>query len=175
MEQFDNIKCFTPIIDHDCEILILGSMPGVKSRENNFYYSNPTNRFWKILSAIYEEDFVNADRCEKTKLLLKKHIALFDVYSSCEMKKENSSLDSNIVNQKFNDIESIIKGTKISKIFITSKKAYKEFVKKFDRTFSNLKIEIVNLPSPSSANRSKYKTDDDMIKVWKETILNKSE
>ena len=97
------------------------------------------------------------------------------MYSSCEMKKENSSLDSNIVNQKFNDIESIIKGTKISKIFITSKKAYKEFVKKFDRTFSNLKIEIVNLPSPSSANRSKYKTDDDMIKVWKETILNKSE
>ena len=174
MKDFDDIECFEPIIDRDCEILILGSIPGVKSRENNFYYSNPTNRFWKILTVIYKDDFANAKNNEKIKLLLKNHIALFDVYASCEMKKENSSLDSNIINQKFNDIESVIMETKISRIFITSKRAYEDFIKKFGKRFLDLKIDIINLPSPSSANRRKYKTDEDMIKVWKEIILKES-
>ena len=171
MIKNEHIKCFSPIIDNNCEILILGSMPSVKSRENNFYYSNPTNRFWKILSALYKEDFINASPEEKTKLLLNNHIALFDVYASCEMKKEHSSLDSNIVNQKFNNIPKLIQGTNITKIYITSKKAHKDFIKHFDKIFSILKIEIINLPSPSSANRSTYKTDDDLIKIWKELIL----
>lgn len=167
----NNIKCFEPIIDNNCEILILGSMPSIKSRTNNFYYSNPTNRFWKILTAIFKDDFMNADKIQKIQLLLKNHIALFDVYSSCKMRKENSSLDSDIVNPQFNDIPSLITGTKINKIFITSKKAYIDFNKKFNNLFSKLKIEIINLPSPSSANRSKYKSDSEIINAWKEIIL----
>ena len=105
-------------------------------------------------------------------MLLKNHIALFDVYASCEMKKENSSLDSHIKNQRFNDIPELIKGTEIKKIYITSKKAYKEFMLRFNKVFSELKIDIISLPSPSGANRREYKTDDDIINRWKELILN---
>lgn len=58
----ENIKHpFEPIIDKDCNILILGSFPSIKSRENKFYYMHPQNRFYKLLSKIYNEDFVNAD------------------------------------------------------------------------------------------------------------------
>lgn len=154
------IFCFEPIIDNECKMLFLGSMPSKKSRENNFYYSNPTNRFWKILSIIFCEDFIHADNKSKKQLLLKHNIAVFDVYKSCKMKKEESSLDSNICNQEINDIPELIKGTKISKIFITSKKAYNDFIKHF-----KLNIPVINLPSPSSANRSKYKTDDELIDI----------
>ena len=167
----EKLLCLKPIINNDCEILILGSIPSIKSRQCNFYYSNPTNRFWKILSSIFNEDFVNINNDLKTKLLLSHHIAIFDIYSSCEMKKESSSLDSNIINQKFNDIPNLVKGTNITKIYITSKKAYKEFIKRFGDIFELLKIKIISLPSPSSANRREYKTDDDIIKVWKELIL----
>lgn len=172
MEEKEILKCFKPVINNDCEILILGSMPSKISRENDFYYSNPTNRFWKILSNIYNEDFVNSNKEQKIELLLKNHIALYDVYSSCKMKKDGSSLDSNIIEQKFNDIPLLITNTKISKIFITSKKAYLEFLKQFENYFKNNKIEILNLPSPSSANRSVYKTDNELINQWQNLIKN---
>lgn len=166
----NTIYGFEPIINKNCKILFLGSMPSKKSRENNFYYSNPTNRFWKILSSIFNEDFINAGNKNKKELLFKHNIALYDVYKSCEMKKLDSSLDSNIYNQKLNDIPNLIKNTNITKIFITSKKAYLDFLKHFKNEFTNTKIEITNLPSPSSANRSKYKTDEELIKVWAELI-----
>ncbi len=167
----NSIFCFKPILNENSEMLILGSMPSKKSRENNFYYSNPTNRFWKILSSIFYEDFLNANNEEKINLLYKHKIALFDVYKSCEMKKANSSLDSNIINQQFNNIPKLIENTKINKVFITSKKAYNEFIKHFGGYLKKLNVSVINLPSPSSANRSKYKTDDELILVWKKLIL----
>lgn len=157
---------FGPIISEDCESLILGSIPSVKSRENNFYYSNPTNRFWKIMSALYHEDFVGMDSDKKAETLLKNKIALYDVYSSCAMKNDRGSLDSHIVKPKMNDIPKLIKDTKIKKIYITSKKAYLDFVKVFKDELAKMDVEIINLPSPSGANRSKFKTDDEMTNEW---------
>ena len=46
---------FDPVWDTQSEILILGTFPSVKSRENHFYYGHPQNRFWKLLALIYEE------------------------------------------------------------------------------------------------------------------------
>ncbi len=110
----DNVICsFAPLIRPDSEILFLGSAPSVLSRRNQFFYGNPTNRFWKILSALYHEDFVHADIATKTALLHKHHLALSDVYASCQMKKNGSSLDSNIINQVFQDIPQLIQGTHI--------------------------------------------------------------
>ena len=40
---------FDPIFDENSEILILGTLPSVKSREQNFYYGHPQNRFWKVI------------------------------------------------------------------------------------------------------------------------------
>lgn len=170
MNSNNIIKGFKPIINNSCEILILGSIPSKLSREHKFYYSNPTNRFWKILSTIYNEDFVNSSNEHKTDLLLKHNIAISDVYSTCEMKIENSSLDSNIINQKFTDIPNLINGTKIKRIYITSKKAYNDFLNYYKDYFKNKNIEVINLPSPSSANRSIYKTDLDLINRWKELL-----
>ena len=162
------VKCFKPIIDCDCRVLILGSMPSVISREVNFYYGNPTNRFWKILSALLGTDFIVMTNEEKTAALLARHIALFDVFSACEIK---GSMDSDIKNAEFNDIPSLIRGTNIKTIYITSKKAFNAFSKRFGDYFTNTGVKVVNLPSTSSANRSKFKTDDALLTEWKKLFV----
>lgn len=43
---------FPPLYDDDSEILILGSLPSVKSREQMFFYGHPQNRFWKVMSRV---------------------------------------------------------------------------------------------------------------------------
>lgn len=158
------VNCFKPIIDDKCKVIILGSMPSVVSREVDFYYGNPTNRFWKILSEIVGSDFTVMSNEEKTAELMRINIALFDVFSSCEI---TGSLDNHIKNAEFNDIPALIKNTDIKTIYITSKKAYRDFIRRFGKYFEREGVNVVNLPSTSSANRSKFKTDEELLAEWK--------
>lgn len=75
---------FAPVVDENCRTLILGSFPSVKSRENGFYYGHPQNRFWRMLAAVYAEDAPESI-AEKTSLLLRHHLALWDVIANCEI------------------------------------------------------------------------------------------
>ena len=75
---------FDPIFDENSEILILGTLPSVKSREQNFYYGHPQNRFWKVIAALFCEP-VPEGIPEKKDLLLKHHIALWDVIAECDI------------------------------------------------------------------------------------------
>ena len=94
------IHPFAPVYDRNSRILILGSMPSVKSRETGFYYGHPRNRFWKVTAAVMECPVPQSVE-EKKRFLLVNGIALWDVVSSCEIK--NSS-DSSIRNVSVNDL-----------------------------------------------------------------------
>lgn len=157
------VNCFKPVIDKNCKVLILGSMPSAISRKVNFYYGNPTNRFWKIMSDILGENLTEMTNAEKADALLSRHIALYDVFSSCEI---NGSMDGNIKNAEFNDIPALIKNTDVKTVYITSKKAYRDFIKKFARQLENAGVNVVSLPSTSGANRAIYKTDDELSAAW---------
>ena len=134
-----------PIYDKDSKILILGTFPSVKSREINFYYANPHNRFWKTMERIFNtkiEDNIDA----KKKFLHDKHIALFDVIKECDIE---SSSDTSIKNVIPNDFSKILKESKIEAIFTTGKKAYKLY-NKYCKDVTG--IEATYLPSTSPAN-----------------------
>jgi hypoxanthine-DNA glycosylase len=79
------ISSFPPIIDKESKILILGSIPGVKSLEMQQYYAHPQNKFWKIICEIFNEKFTT-DYDERIKILEKYHVALWDVIDNCERK-----------------------------------------------------------------------------------------
>lgn len=158
------VHCFKPVIDENCTALILGSIPSAVSRKVDFYYGNPSNRFWKIMSEICGENFTAMSNEQKAQTLLSHRIALSDVFSTCEIK---GSMDGNIKNASLNDIPSLVKGTNIKTIYITSKKAFDAFIKHFKSFFEKIHIDIVNLPSTSSANRSKFATDDALCDEWK--------
>ncbi len=153
---------FSPIYDENSEILILGSFPSVISREKNFYYANKNNRFWKVMSILFQEDIQ-----DKVEFCLKHHIALWDVIHSCEI---IGSSDSSISNVIVNDIESLISKTNIRKIFFTGKKAEELYKKYID-----FDIAYVGLPSTSSANAKMHL--DDLIREYQiilETLNEKS-
>ena len=136
---------FPPLFDENSEILILGSFPSVKSREQLFFYGHPQNRFWKVLSGVLDQQTPNSIE-EKKAFLMQNNIALWDVIASCEIQ---GSADSSIKNAAANDISIILEKGKIKKIFTNghaAKKLYDQFI------FPKVKIEAFLLPSTSPAN-----------------------
>ena len=136
-----------PVYDKDSKILILGSFPSVASRETGFFYGHPRNRFWKVLSELFHETEPETVE-EKKKLLLAHHVAVWDVIASCEI--EGSS-DSSIRNIEVNDLEGILKKTKIDRIFTNGSTAYRLYRKHQEKRTG---IEAIPLPSTSPANAS---------------------
>ena len=115
-----------PVYDKNSKILILGSFPSVKSRENQFFYHHPQNRFWKVLSGVVGCDIpVTID--DKKEFLLNNNIAVWDVIASCEI--EGSS-DSSIKNVVVNDLNKIIDTCDIKQIFCNGGKSF-ELYKKY--------------------------------------------
>ena len=73
-----------PIYNSESKVLILGSFPSIKSRENSFYYAHPKNRFWSTLEKVFKEDIRSSNQ-DREKFLLTHKIALFDVVYSCNI------------------------------------------------------------------------------------------
>lgn len=146
MADYERIKQpFEPVYDKDSRILILGSLPSVKSRENGFYYGHPQNRFWKVIAGIYGLD-VPENILKKKELLHQCGIAVWDVIESCEIK---GSSDSSIREVVTADLNTILERCTIEKIFANGKTAgslYNKFAKE------KTKREIIELPSTSPAN-----------------------
>ncbi|MBE6965824.1 MAG: DNA-deoxyinosine glycosylase [Ruminococcaceae bacterium] len=136
---------FPPLYNKDSKILILGSFPSVKSREQMFFYGHPQNRFWKVVSSVFECDEPETIE-EKKQLLYENGVALWDVIASCEIA---GSSDSSIKNVKVNDISKILEESDIRQIFVNGKTAEKYF-KKY--TQAQINREAVCLPSTSPAN-----------------------
>ena len=113
------IHPFPALYDEDSRILILGSFPSVKSREEGFYYAHPQNRFWKIMERLFGTKLQTID--EKKAFLHKEHIALWDSIASCTI---HGSADSAIENATANDIKGLIEKTRINAIFSRTPEGY---------------------------------------------------
>ena len=145
MEYEHIVHSFEPVYDKASEILILGTLPSVKSRENNFYYGHKQNRFWKVLATLLKEPVPETIE-EKKAMLLAHRIALWDVIQSCDIK---GSSDSSIKNVQPTDIGMILEKTNITRIYANGNKAgqlYKRY------QFPVTGIEAMVLPSTSPAN-----------------------
>lgn len=145
MEFTHVVHTFEPIFDDKSEILILGSLPSVKSRENQFYYGHPRNRFWKVVAGIFgEQTPVTIE--EKIQFLHEHHIAVWDVIASCDI---IGSSDSSIKNVVANDMDVILQQAGIRSIFANGDKAYQLFLK-YCRKEGQPPVH--KLPSTSPAN-----------------------
>lgn len=145
-EKYENVSHeFAPVFDKNSKVLILGTFPSVKSREQNFYYGHPQNRFWKVMAGLAESDVPQTVE-EKKALLLKKGIAIWDVVASCEIV---GSSDSSIRNVVPADLNRILTQCEIQAIYAnggTAKKLYEKYSKK------QTGRDITGLPSTSPAN-----------------------
>ena len=98
------IHPIAPVYDGKSRILILGSFPSVKSREQGFFYGHPQNRFWRVTAAVFGEP-VPMTVPERQAFLLRNGIALWDVIASCEIE---GSADASIKNAAVNDLRPIL-------------------------------------------------------------------
>lgn len=136
---------FAPVYDEHSEILILGTLPSVKSRENDFYYGHPQNRFWKVLAGVYDQPLPQTMEEKKT-FLLRNRIALWDVIYSCEIQ---GSSDSSIRSVVPTDLKQILEAAPIRQIFVNGKKAA-QLYSRYQQPLTG--IPAVPLPSTSPAN-----------------------
>ena len=136
---------FAPVFDSDSRILILGSFPSVKSREQQFFYGHPQNRFWKVIASLTGYPVPQTIE-EKKKMLLENRIAIWDVIQECEI---IGSSDSSIRNVVPTDLNQILQNDSIKQIYANGNTAKKLFEKYQKKMYGR---EIIGLPSTSPAN-----------------------
>lgn len=152
---------FVPIYNANSKILILGSFPSIKSRIDGFFYGNPQNRFWKIISKITNNP-VPISISEKKNLLLNNNIALWDVIKSCDI---DGSKDNTIRNVIPNDLSIIFNQANIESVFANGNIAYNLYVK-YSKDLYN--ADIIKLPSTSPANASI--NFEKLFKIWNKNL-----
>lgn len=157
----NRISSFPPFIDSQSKILILGSIPGVKSLEKQQYYAHPQNKFWKIIFELFNEEFTE-DYSERIDILKKNNIAIWDVIDSCERK---GSLDSEIKNEEANQIGTLLESyPNIQAIFCNGGKSYKNLQKLLGKNF---RIPIYLLPSTSPLHTISFERK---FEEWKKIL-----
>lgn len=158
-KEYHNIP---PLYDRRSAILILGSFPSVKSREGRFFYNHPQNRFWKVVSSVFNAPCPLTVE-EKKRMLLKNRVAVWDVIQSCEIK---GSSDGSIKNVRPNDLGIILSAAPIKRIFCNGSKTYELYQKYCEAALGR---RAVKLPSTSPANAA-Y-SEKALAEAWRE-ILN---
>lgn len=148
---------FEPVYDGNSRILVLGSFPSVKSRENSFYYGHPQNRFWKLMARLLDEPVPSTIE-EKKLLLLSRGIAIWDVVAACDIK---GSSDSSIRNVIPADINRVLRAANITTIIANGDTAYKLYRKYCEPHTGR---EAVKCPSTSPANA--IFTLDRLTEAW---------
>ncbi len=163
--EFKNIKhTFAPVWDACSEKLILGTFPSVKSREVQFYYGHPQNRFWKVIAHITGSSLPMTVE-EKKEMLLANHIAIWDVIGRCTI---TGSSDSSIRDVEVNDIGALLRSSNISTVYGNGAKAC-ELYDRYVREKTG--IDIVKLPSTSPANAAW--SLDRLREEWEHKIFTK--
>lgn len=145
MEQ-PRIQSFEPLLSPEPKILILGTMPSVKSLEQQEYYGNKQNVFWKIMFLLFDQPF-STSYADRVRLIQQHQLALWDVLQSCQ---RQGSLDSAIKEEQPNDIKQLLqKYPSIHTLVFSSQKAeayFKKYIGPIDS------IKTITMPSPSGAN-----------------------
>ena len=148
---------FPAIYTPDSRILILGSFPSVKSREQMFFYGHPQNRFWRVMAALLGADVPQTVE-EKRAFLLANHISLWDVIASCDIA---GSSDASIRNAVPNDLTPILETASIRQIFTNGGTAHRLY-RKYIYPLTGREDTVLSSTSPANAARSL----DALIDAW---------
>ncbi len=135
----------TPIFDEHSRIPMLGTMASPASRKIGFFYGHAHNRFWPVLTSLFGESDPKTNE-GRTKFLLDKHIALWDVLASCSIQ---GASDASITDAVPHDLDPLFAAAPLRAVFTTGATAAKLY-----RRFNGPRagIDVIALPSTSPAN-----------------------
>lgn len=140
-------------------VLVLGSIPSVRSMAEGFYYMHPQNRFWPVMAGVFgDEGFLSGNISEKKSALIRNHVALYDAIYECDILLSSDSSVTGIVPT---NIDSIVSGTNITHIFCNGRRAY-DVMQKYSTQYMGM---TSYLPSTSPANAA-FKLER-LIEAWR--------
>lgn len=146
-----------PVYDNNSKILILGSFPSVKSREQQFFYGHKQNRFWRVMAQVLD-CAVPEDITQKRDMLLTHHVALWDVIASCEI---TGSSDASIRDVRPNDLSQIMSQADIRAIYANGSKAY-QLYQKYIYPVNGREVKLLPSTSPANAGYSLER----LVEAW---------
>ena len=153
-------ESFEPVYASDAKVLIVGSMPGVKSLQAQEYYAHPRNAFWPILFDVFGQEKTD-DYAQKKRLIVENKVALWDVARMCE---REGSLDSDMRQIAFNDFGALFAAcTQIRAVLCNGGTAHSLFIKS---GYAGDKV-VLRLPSTSPAYTLSY---EKKRAAWKEAL-----
>ena len=152
------IHSIPPVYDEASEILILGSFPSVKSREQGFFYGHPQNRFWRVLAAVYE-DAIPGTVPERRAFLLRHRAALWDVIAACEI---TGSSDASIRSPEINELGPILEAAPIRAIFVNGQTAARLY-RRYAQPLTGRPAYLLPSTSPANAAWSLER----LIEAWR--------
>ena len=167
---------FDPIYDENCEILILGTVPGRESLDSYEYYRDSRNRMWEVIEEVFGGEVTSLNYDKKKEYLLDKHIALWDVCESCD---RVGSRDDTISNVRFNDIKGLIKKTKIRAIICnggTPSGPHKDgalyYLLEYIKTLPGERLPevMVIVGAPSTSSQNGHYAGEKLIDAWKDAV-----
>ena len=160
-------QSFPPVIDPHCHTLILGSMPGIRSLQQQEYYAHPANRFWPLLAKILGTDPLPNHYSQRIEMLLSHHLALWDSLGSCV---RTGSLDSAIHSEQANDFPALFATyPNLKKICFNGAKAAQAFAKHYRNLQLDPQKIFISLPSTSPANARWHK--EELEAIWRKSLL----
>ncbi|ERL14145.1 MULTISPECIES: DNA-deoxyinosine glycosylase [Atopobium] len=150
--ESEHVQSFEPLMDAHCRVLVLGTVPSPKSREVHMNYGNPRNRFWLVMARLFNEPLPSSNE-QKAALVLRHHIALWDVLESCDIV---GASDASIVHPVPNNLSRVLDVAPIHTIFCTGATAARLY-----KTYCEpvCGLTAVALPSTSPAN-ARWSLDD---------------
>ena len=158
----ERVYSYEPVIDEGCRVLVLGTMPSVKSLEDGFYYAHPRNAFWPMMAEILGEERPTSIG-EKKAMLLRHGIALWDTVRSCE---REGSLDADMRAIEMNDIGALLAAyPRIERILLNGGTAYRLFHGIEPSSYAGR--EVMRMPSTSPAYTLSY---DRKKTVWQQAL-----
>lgn len=157
------IHTLDPVFDSNSRVLILGTMPSPKSREQHFYYANPRNRFWRVMEQLFSlEDQSLSENKARCEFLLEHHIALWDVLCACEIA---GASDASIANPQPNDLMRIVSYAPIAHIFTTGTTAYHLY-----RKLCEQQVGMSATPLPSTSPANARMRLDDLVEAYRPIV-----
>ena len=139
---------FPPIVGHNAQVLVLGSLPSKRSLECNEYYAHPQNAFWQIMAELVGARGSYTTRC---RALTQHGIAVWDVLASSV---RPGSLDSaiDLASAEINDFSTFFaEHPTVHRICCNGQAAARIYQRRVPRHLVPAEPQIVTLPSTSPA------------------------
>lgn len=154
------ISSFEAIAGERPAVLILGSVPSVRSLELRRYYGHERNHFWPVLAALLGETLPGS--YDLRLLMLTKHrIALWDVARSCT---RSGSRDGSIKDVRPNDIPAFLQAhPSIGTVVFNGRTAENIYDRFFER---EAHIVYLPLPSTSPIPTAKCRNLQEKLSAW---------